>query len=239
MFEGKKVVVTGAGSGIGAEVARRFLAAGAKVVGIDIDPEHAMPSGTEAVRADVSDVEQVATIGDELGWTDILVNNAGIGSTTDLLSCTPEEWDRVFAVNVKGVYLMTRAVLPGMLDAGSGSIVNIASVAGMVGLPDRTSYSASKGAVIAFTRQVAIQYALQGIRCNCVCPGTIDSPWISRLLDNSPDAEASMRSLVSRQPVGRLGTTAEVAAAVLFLASSEASFITGAALTVDGGISAS
>jgi NAD(P)-dependent dehydrogenase (short-subunit alcohol dehydrogenase family) len=123
-----------------------------------------------------------------------------------------------------------------MLERGAGSIVNTASVAGLVGLRDRAAYCATKGAVIAFTKQVALQYAGTGVRCNCVCPGTVDSPWVAGLLDAAPDPEAARAALVARQPMGRLGTPAEIAAAVLYLASDDAAFVTGTALVIDGGL---
>jgi len=174
----------------------------------------------------------------EHGRIDILCNNAGVGGVTDVLGCTTEMWDRLFAVNVRGVFLGIRASLPHMLDAGSGVIVNTASVAASVGLPDRAAYCASKGAVVALTRQVAVQYASRGIRCNCVSPGTVDSPWVRRLLDRADDPGATREALVARQPLGRLGTPGEVADLVAYLASDQASFVTGADWLIDGGIAA-
>jgi 2-keto-3-deoxy-L-fuconate dehydrogenase len=150
----------------------------------------------------------------------------------------PEEWDRVMAVNVKSVFLGCKYVIPHMLEQGGGVIVNTASVAGMVGLVKRASYSASKGAVIALTRQVAIEYVEQGIRVNCLCPGTVDSPWVGRLLGQADDPGAARAALVARQPMGRLGTPEEIAAAALYLASDDAAFITGTGLVIDGGLTA-
>ena len=166
----------------------------------------------------------------------MLCNNAGASSTSDPLSCTLEDWERTFAVNARGVFLGTRAALAVMLTAGRGAIVNTASIAGQVGLKDRAAYCASKGAVIAFTKAVAVQYAGTGVRANCVCPGTVDSPWVGRLLASADDPEAMRASLVARQPMGRLGTPREVAAAALYLASDDAAFITGAELVIDGGL---
>ncbi len=192
------------------------------------------------VGCDVSDEDQVralmARAVGETGRLDVVCNNAGVGSTADPVSCSVEEWDRVFAVNARGVFLGVKHALPPMLERRSGAIVNTASVAGLTGLPNRTAYCASKGAVIALTKQVAIQYARAGIRCNCVCPGTIDSPWVRRLMAASGDAEATRRSLTARQPLGRLGLPVEVARAALYLASDEAAFVTGEALVIDGGI---
>ena len=240
-FEDRVVIVTGAASGIGFEMAAQFLAEGAIVHAGDLDPAGS-PDGVRRWPVDVADPAQmdalVAGVLDEHGRVDVLCNNAGIGSTTSVVECTPDEWDAVFAVNVRGVFLGTRAVLPHMLDAGRGSIVNTASIAGLVGLRDRAAYCASKGAVVAFTRQVAVQYARTGIRCNSICPGTVDSPWVGRLLAGAGDPDAGRQALVARQPVGRLGTPSEVARAALYLASDDADFVTGSAFVIDGGLTA-
>lgn len=240
-FEGRTAVVTGAGSGIGYEMARLLLDEGAFVVGADIDP-NAVPPGTFAVRADVSQPDEVAAMIDvaveRSGRIDVLMNNAGIGSTADPVSCSVEEWDRVFAVNARGVFLGCKYALPHMLRAGSGAIVNTSSVAGVVGLRDRAAYCASKGAVTALTRQVAVQYAGTGVRCNCVCPGTVDSPWVERLVGEADDPVAARVALVARQPMGRLGLPVEIAKAALYLASDETAFVTGTTFVVDGGLTA-
>ncbi len=237
----RTVIVTGAGSGIGYQIARKFLEMGSTVIAGDLNPDGA-PEGSRKVRVDVSDPGAVRALMEAAiqltGHIDVLCNNAGLSSTTDPIECTPEEWDRVFAVNAKSVFLGTKYALPFMLQQGSGVIVNTASAAGMVGLPDRAAYCASKGAVISFTRQVAVQYAADGVRCNCVCPGTVDSPWVGRLLGEADDPEAMRAALVARQPMRRLGTPDEVADAVLYLASPAAAFITGTALVIDGGITA-
>jgi len=238
-FERKSVVVTGAASGIGLEMARQFLAEGAIVTAGDLQPD-GIPDGCEPVQVDVSDPEDVDALVtralDRCGRVDVMCNNAGIGSTADVLACSVEEWDRLFAVNVRSVFLGTKAVLPSMLEHQSGVIVNTASVAGLVGLRDRAAYCATKGAVISFTKQVAIQYATSGVRCNCICPGTVDSPWVGRLMDATPDPAATRAALIARQPLGRLGQPAEIAAAALYLASDAAAFMTGTALVIDGGI---
>lgn len=240
-FDGRTVLVTGGASGIGYQMAHQFAAAGATVFAGDLDPD-GVPEGVTGIRLDVTDEDSmaaaVAQVLGAAGHLDILCNNAGSGSTTSPVDCTVTEWDRVFAVNARGVFLGTKHALPGMLAQGYGVIVNTASVAGLVGLKDRAAYCASKGAVIAFTKQVAVQYAGTGVRCNSICPGTVDSPWVGRLLEQADDPDAARQALVNRQPMGRLGRPAEIAAAAIYLASDEASFITGTDLVIDGGLAA-
>ena len=240
-FTGRTAIVTGAASGIGRAIALRLIDEGAWVLAADRDPAGA-PEGSTARQVDISDDEavaaMVAAVLDERGVVDIMCNNAGIESTVSVTECTTDEWDQVFAVNARGVFLGCRSVLPAMLARGSGVIVNTASVAGMIGLRDRAAYCASKGAVIALTKQIAVQYAGSGVRCNCVCPGTVDSPWVARLLGQAADADSARAALVARQPVGRLARPEEVAAAVCYLASDEADFVTGSTLVIDGGIMA-
>lgn len=244
-------VITGAGSGIGQAMAALFAREGARVLAADVDGTAAEATAAtiiaaggicEARKVDVIEPEQVRGMIERAvelyGRVDILCNNAGIGSTTDVIDCEPDDWDRVMAVNVKSVYLGCKYVLPHMIRQGGGVIVNTASVAGMVGIVKRASYSASKGAVIALTRQIAMDFVEHGIRVNCVCPGTVDSPWVGRLLNQADDPATARASLVARQPMGRLGTPEEVAAAALYLASDDAAFITGTGLVIDGGLTA-
>lgn len=241
-------VITGAGSGIGRAMSLLFAQEGARVLAADINGDAAGETAGQITSAggacqplavDASKAEQVEEMIhrsiSEYGSLDIVCNNAGIGSTTDVVECDPDEWDRVMTVNVKSVYLGCKYAIPHMVRQGSGVIVNTASVAGMVGVAKRASYCASKGAVIALTRQVAVDYVKQGIRVNCLCPGTVDSPWVERLLVQAPDRDAARAALEARQPMGRLGTPEEVAAAALFLASDDAAFITGTGLVMDGG----
>ncbi len=238
-FKARTVVVTGASSGIGLEVVRQMREQGATVFAVDLTRPHEEMDGVRYLEADVSepsDVERcIEASVRETGSIDVLCNNAGTGSTSDVVGCSPEEWDRVFAVNARGVFLGTKYAIPHMLGRG-GVIVNTASAAGLIGLRDRAAYCASKGAVIAFTRQVAVQYAAEGIRCNCVCPGTVDSPWVGRLMAETADPQATREALIARQPMRRLGTPSEIAESILFLASDSSSFMTGSSLVIDGGI---
>jgi len=249
---GKVAIITGAGSGIGRAMALLFAREGATVVAAgrtpaSIEETVAMirsETGRKAlaVVADVAvpaDVERmVRETVERFGRIDILCNNAGIGSSKDVVAVEPDEWDQVFAVNVRGVYLGCKYALPHMLAQGGGAIINTASVLALVGAPERAAYCASKGAVVALTKQIAVEYADRGIRCNCLCPTTVDTPWVDRLLAAAPDPAARRRALEERQPMGRLATAEEVAAAALYLASDDAAFVTGTAMVIDGGLSA-
>lgn len=222
------VVVTGSRGGIGSAIAERFRADGDTVVGLDVLDgfDVTVPTDCAAAAADVLA---------EHGRIDVLCNNAGVSSVGDVVTSTPEDWERVFAVNVFGVANMSRAVLPAMRRAGAGAIVNTCSVAASVGLVERAVYSASKGAVLALTRAMAADEAERGIRVNCVSPGTVRGPWVERLVAASPDPDAAMEALRRRQPLGRLVTCEEVAEAVAYLAS-PTTFTSGADLLLDGGI---
>jgi NAD(P)-dependent dehydrogenase (short-subunit alcohol dehydrogenase family) len=237
-FEGRRALVTGAGSGIGEAVARGLHGEGADVVLADAAGERAEAVAAElgdrsrALTLDVRDEDAVAPA---MGELDVLVNVAGVGSTTNAPDTPLEVWENVFAVNARGTFLCCKHAIPGMVERGGGAIVNIASVAGLVGLPNRAAYCASKGAVIALTRALAIDHVKQGVRVNAVCPGTVDSPWVRRLVE---EVGESLDALRARQPMGRLGTPEEIARAVLYLASDDAAFITGSGLVIDGGLTA-
>jgi len=238
------VVVTGAGSGIGQATALAFARDGARVIAADLDAaaadRTAALAGDVAVAAqvDVADersVEALFRLCDELGPPAVLANIAGIGSTTNAPATPLEIWERVFAVNARGTFLSCKQAIPRMITAGGGAIVNMASVAGLVGFRNRAAYCASKGAVVALTRALALDHAADGVRVNCICPGTVDSPWVRRLVDEAGEA---LDSLVARQPLGRLGTPKEIAEAVIYVASEAAGFMTGSAFVIDGGLSA-
>lgn len=250
-LEDKVTIVTGAGSGIGRAMASVFAEEGARVLAVDVDEAAAAETrrlmterGQEAASytADVrltDDVQgMVAAAMGRFGRIDILCNNAGIGSTQSIVETPEDVWENVFAVNVRGCYLGCKYAIPPMLTTGGGVIINTASVAGMVGLKNRAAYSAAKGAIISLTRSVAIDYVQRQIRCNCICPGTVDSPWVQRLLDQAPDPAAERAALQARQPMGRLGLPDEIAKAALYLASDDAAFITGTSLVIDGGLTA-
>jgi NAD(P)-dependent dehydrogenase (short-subunit alcohol dehydrogenase family) len=237
-FTGRRALVTGAGSGIGAAVARRLAGEGAELLLADAAGDRVRDVAGElgeAVRWVQLDVRDEAAVRAATGDLDVLVNVAGIGSTTSAPDTPLDVWEDVFAVNARGTFLCCKHAIPGMVARGGGTIVNIGSVAGLVGLRNRAAYCASKGAVIALTRALAVDHVGDGVRVNVVCPGTVDSPWVQRLVH---DAGESLDALRARQPMGRLGTPEEIADAVLYLASDAAAFVTGSSLVIDGGLTA-
>src|SRR5580698_5143949 len=244
-FAGLAALVTGGASGIGLATARLLAARGARVAVLDRDqPSGDAGDGLYPVLADVTDDgavrAAVAQAGQALAGLDILVNNAGIGAAGTVEDNDDDEWHRVLDVNVLGIVRTTRAALPLLRQAvrarGQAAIVNTCSVAAIAGLPQRAVYSASKGAVYSLTLAMAADHVAEGIRVNCVIPGTADTPWVGRLLDAAPDPAAERAALNARQPLGRLVTAEEVAAAIAYLASPLASATTGTALAVDGGM---
>ncbi|WP_431946897.1 SDR family NAD(P)-dependent oxidoreductase [Actinacidiphila sp. bgisy167] len=238
-FAGLKALVTGGASGIGLATARLLAARGARVACLDLTPDE-LPEPLVGIRADVADdvsvragVEEAARV---LDGIDVLINNAGIGAQGTIEDNTDEEWHRVFDVNVVGMVRVTRAALPHLRRSRQASVVNTCSIAATAGLPDRALYSATKGAVLALTRATAADLVPDGIRVNCVNPGTADTPWIGRLLDRAADPDAERAALCARQPMGRLVSADEVAAAVAYLASPSSGSTTGTDLAVDGGM---
>jgi NAD(P)-dependent dehydrogenase (short-subunit alcohol dehydrogenase family) len=252
-LQGKMAVVTGAGSGIGAAIARVFASRGARVAAVDRDDATARHVAAEiersggaasAHRCDVAHPADVEALFHTLAAAhpriDILVNNAGIAHVGTVESTTPDDLDRLYRVNVFGVYLCARAVVPLMLRQGGGVILNMCSVAALVGIPDRFAYSMTKGAVLTMTRSIAVDYVKRGIRCNCICPGRVHTPFVDGYLaKNYPGREQEMMKALSEyQPIGRMGRPDEIAQLALYLCSDEASFITGAAYPIDGGVTA-
>ncbi|WP_055711435.1 SDR family NAD(P)-dependent oxidoreductase [Streptomyces torulosus] len=238
-LSGLRAVVTGGASGIGLATARTLAAQGAAVAVLDLDPG-GVSEPLLGLRADVSDdasvraaVEQAA---ERLGGLDILVNNAGIGAVGTIEDNSDEQWHRVLDVNVLGMVRTTRAALPHLRRSAHAAVVNTCSIGATAGLPQRALYCASKGAVLSLTLAMAADHVREGIRVNCVNPGTADTPWVGRLLDAADDPEAERAALNARQPMGRLVTPDEVAAAVAYLASPAAASVTGTALAVDGGM---
>ncbi|GLX97504.1 SDR family oxidoreductase [Herbidospora galbida] len=236
-FEGLKALVTGGGQGIGLAIATLLTERGARVACLDLNPPGDPFVG---VKADVSDDASVraavASAAEQLGGLDIVVNNAGIGAAGTVADNDDAEWLRVYDVNVVGMVRVTRAALPHLRESSHAAIVNTCSIAATAGLPQRALYSATKGAVYSLTLAMAADHVQDGIRVNCVNPGTADTPWVGRLLDAAADPAAERAALNARQPMGRLVSAEEVAHAVAYLASPFASATTGTSLAVDGGM---
>lgn len=248
MFDltGKTALVTGAASGIGEAIAHALSGAGAFVYVADIDEANGRRvvseiGGTEAefIKLDISeraDCERAAgKVHAGRGRLDILVNNAGLGHVGTIVQTTGEDIERLFAVNVRGTFELTKAFIGGMIERKYGVIINIASIGGIVGIRDRIAYCTSKFAVVGMTKCIALDHAMDGIRANAVCPGRVETPFVKSRLAEYPDPEKAYREMAATQAVGRMGRPEEVAAAVLYLASDEAAFVTGTALEIDGG----
>lgn len=238
-FDGLVALVTGGASGIGAAIAARLVAGGAQVGALDLNPASSA-SDVFALAADVADDASVRSavgqVVDRFGRLDVVVNNAGVGAQGTVEDNDDEEWHRVFDINVVGMVRTSRAALVHLRHSPSPAIVNTCSIAATAGLPQRALYSASKGAVLALTKAMAADHVREGIRVNCVCPGTVETPWIGRLLAAAEDPDAERAALEARQPHGRLVSADEVAGAVAYLASPLSGSTTGTALFVDGGM---
>jgi len=246
----KTAVVTGAASGIGQAIALLFASEGATVYAFDIDEaglketEAKAPYGAKLTTAvvDVTQADQVRDalerVAQEAGRLDILVNNAGIGIAATVDETDEDDWDRLMAVNLRGVFLGCKYGVRIMKRQGGGVIINMSSVAGIVGVKNRAAYSASKAGVYGLTKAMAVDHAADGIRVNCICPGTVDSPWIGKIIAGQPDPDAVRKSMEARQLLGRMGTPEEIAHAALYLAQDESAFVHGTALIIDGGLTA-
>lgn len=231
-------IVTGGASGIGLAIADELADQGARVAALDLAPQD---GGRHLqIQCDVADSASVdaavAQAAEQLGGIDIVINNAGIGAAGTVEDNADEEWLKVFQINVFGMVRVTRAALPHLRRSSAAAIVNTSSIAATTGLPQRAAYSSSKGAVASLTQAMAMDHLAEGIRVNCVAPGTADTPWVGRLLAAAPDPAAERAALEARQPHGRLVSAAEVAAAVAYLASPRAGSTTGVSLAVDGGM---
>jgi NAD(P)-dependent dehydrogenase (short-subunit alcohol dehydrogenase family) len=235
-LDGLAAVVTGGGSGIGQAAARLLASRGAKVAVLDLKPGDEFTGLTADVTDDASVRLAVDAAAERLGGIDILVNNAGVGAAGTVADNSDDQWHQVFDVNVVGIVRVTRAALPYLRRSGHAAIVNTCSIAATAGLPQRALYSATKGAVLSLTLAMAADHVHEGIRVNCVNPGTADTPWVGRLLDQADDPAAERAALNARQPMGRLVTADEVAAGIAYLASPLAASVTGTALPIDGGM---
>jgi 2-keto-3-deoxy-L-fuconate dehydrogenase len=236
----KIALVTAAGQGIGRASAEAFARAGAQVYATDINESALADVGKAenitAIKLDVLDDGDIASVLHQTGPLDVLFNCAGFVHAGNILDCPEEDWDFAFALNAKAQYRLCKAVLPGMLEKGGGSIINMASVASSIkGVPNRFAYCASKAAVIGLTKSIAADFVTQGIRCNAICPGTVDSPSLHDRLRATGDYEKAMQDFIARQPMGRVGDAEEVAALALYLASDMSGFTTGQTHTIDGG----
>ena len=250
-LQNKIALVTGAGSGIGAAIAETFARAGAFVFVTDCDEKSgrettdrlkAQKGQAEFLALDVTNEENcrrvAKTVFDSQGRMDVLVNNAGIGHVGTMMQTSGADLDRLYAVNVRGVFNVTKAFLPDMLKRKSGNIINLASIGGVVGVRDRVAYCTTKFAVAGLTKSMALDHAQHGIRVNCICPGRVETPFVAARLKEYPDPEQARREMSTTQAVGRMGRPEEIAAAALYLASDESAFVTGTEFIIDGGFSA-
>jgi 2-keto-3-deoxy-L-fuconate dehydrogenase len=237
LLAGKTALITGAAAGIGRATSELFLSEGAKVIATDRDVSALAGFGGTVRKLDVTDDAAIRSLAAEVGALDILFNCAGIVPGGTILEADDAQWEQAMAVNVYSIAKMTRAFLPAMIVGGGGAIINVASVAGSIkGIVNRCTYGASKAAVIGLTKSVAADFVTKNIRCNAVCPGTVDSPSLQQRLKDTGDYDAARKAFVARQPMGRLGKAEEIAGLVLYLSSEAGAFTTGQAFAVDGGI---
>jgi NAD(P)-dependent dehydrogenase (short-subunit alcohol dehydrogenase family) len=247
-LEGKRAIVTGAGAGIGRSIALRLASEGARVAIADVDESAAGKVASEIEgetltrRTDVTragEVEDlVAGVVEAWGGLDVMVNNAGVGVAATAVETTEEDYERVMDVCVKGTLLGMKYAIPAIRRAGGGSVINMSSVAALVGITDRAVYSAAKGAILSMTRAAAVDHVEEGVRVNCIAPGTVDTPWISRITSGYEDPEAARANMQARQPHGRFVTPEEIAAMAAYLAADESASCIGACMVVDGGVTA-
>ena len=240
-LQGKVAFVTAAAQGMGRAAALAFAREGAQVWATDVNASALSDlEGKQGIRTavlDVTDEAAIAKVAREAGDVDVLFNCAGIVHHGSILDATPKDWDQGFAVNVRSMFLVSRAFIPGMLKKGRGSIINMASVASSIrGLPNRFVYGASKAAVIGLTKSIAADYVSKGIRCNAICPGTVDTPSLQGRINAFADPVQARKDFVARQPMGRLGTVDDIMGILVFLASDESLFATGNAYSIDGGM---
>lgn len=239
-LKNKRALVTAAGQGIGRACVEHFAAAGAEVVACDINGETLAKldviDGITALKLDLTDADAITEVVAGLGVLDVLFNCAGFVGAGTILDCDDAQWDLSFDLNVKAMFRLTKLVLPAMLKNGGGSIINMSSVASSIkGVPNRFSYCATKAAVIGMTKSVAADFITQGIRCNAICPGTVDSPSLHDRLRATGDYDKAITEFIARQPMGRIGKAEEIAALALYLASDDSSFTTGQTFAIDGG----
>ena len=247
-LEGKRAIVTGAGAGIGRSIALRFAGEGARVAIADVDEEAAKRVASEvggealARRTNVVKAGEVEALVSDVveawGGLDVMVNNAGVGVAATVVSTTEEDYERVMDVCVRGTLLGMKYAIPAIRDSGGGSVINMSSVAALVGITDRAVYSAAKGAILSLTRAAAIDHVEEGVRVNCIAPGTVDTPWIGRITSGYEDPEQARANMQARQPHNRFVTPEEIAAMAAYLASDESASCIGACMVVDGGVTA-
>lgn len=244
----KRALVTGGAAGIGRAIARRLAEEGARVAVVDIDGDAAreaaegLGEGHLSQQADVcyagQTADTVARVVGEWGGLDVMVNNAGVGIAANVEDTSEEDFDRVVSVGLKGTFLGMKYGIPALRESGGGSVINMSSIAALVGLNERVAYSAAKGGILAMTRAAAIDHISEGVRVNCIAPGTVDTPWVERITTGYDDPEEARAKMKARQPHGRLVAPDEIAAMAAYLASDEAASAVGAAMVVDGGVTA-